>query len=72
MPKFLISFRVEQLLSGSIEVEAGSLEAARAAFERGDFDEQRLAANLDLTDSEDRITDIWLLQSRDETTETAP
>ncbi len=64
MPKFLISFRVEQLLSGSIAVEAESAEAAREAFERGDFDEQRLTANLDLEDSEDSVTDIRLLKDR--------
>jgi hypothetical protein len=71
MPKFLISFRVEQLLSGSIEVEAASAEAAREAFERGDVDEQRLAADLDLEDSKDSITEIRLLESRGETQETA-
>ena len=72
MPKFLISFRVEQLLSGNIEVEAESVEAAREAFERGDVDEQRLAADLDLEDSEDSITDIRRLESPGEAEETAP
>ena len=72
MPKFLISFPVEQLLSGSIEVEAGSLEAARAAFERGDADEQRLAADLTLEDSEDSIMEIRLSDGLGETQETAP
>jgi hypothetical protein len=70
MPKFLISFRVEQLLSGSIEVEAESAQAARKAFNRGDFDEQRLAADLDREDSEDSITAIQLLEDRSETMET--
>jgi hypothetical protein len=72
MPKFLISFRVEQLLSGSIEIEAESAEAAREAFERGDFDEQRLAADLDLEDSEDSITDIRLLKDRGQAKEAGP
>jgi hypothetical protein len=72
MPKFLISFRVEQLLSGSIEVEAEGPEAAREAFERGDVDEQRLAAALSLEDSEDSITEIRLLESHGGTEETTP
>jgi hypothetical protein len=72
MPKFLISFRVEQLLSGIIAVEAESAEAAREAFERGDFDEQRLAAGLDLEDSEDSITDIRLLKDRGQAKEAGP
>lgn len=65
MAKFLICFRVEQLLSGSIEVEAESAAAAREAFDRGDYDEPSLVcpvartdAKLELEDSEDSIAEI--------------
>ena len=62
MPKFLICFRVEQLLSGGIEIEAADAIEARAKFEKcqpGDaIDDARLEARLDLEDSEDSITEI--------------
>ena len=58
MAKFLICFRVEQTLAGSIEVEAESAQAAADAFNRGDYDDARTAAKLDLDDSEDSITEI--------------
>ena len=58
MPRFLISFQVEQLLSGQIAVDAVSPEAAARAFYCGDYDETRLAARLDLQDSEDAIVEI--------------
>jgi hypothetical protein len=55
MARFLICFQVEQLLGGTIEVEAASREAASEAFYRGDYDDARLSAKLDLQDSEDCI-----------------
>lgn len=58
MAKFLICFRVEQTLEGSIEVEAASPQEAKAAFERGDHDDARLDAKLDLIESEDSIAEI--------------
>ena len=58
MPKFLICFCVEQLWSGAIEVEAESREAASSAFYGGNYDDARLAAKLDLEDSEDNVVQI--------------
>jgi hypothetical protein len=58
LPRFVIHFHVEQLLSGDIEVEAKSSEAAAVAFYSGSFDEARLTAKLDLEDSEDAIVEI--------------
>jgi hypothetical protein len=58
MPKFLISFHVEQLLSGTIEVDAPSARAACEGFYRGDFDDARLITKLALEDSEDAIVEI--------------
>ena len=66
MPKFLVCFRVEQTLSGSIEVEAESAEEARKKFENcdpgDDVDDARLEAKLEIEDSEDSVTEI---QTRD-------
>jgi hypothetical protein len=58
MPKYLICFQVEQLLSGTIQVEAKSPEDARAGFYLGDYDHARLTATLDLEDSDDAILEI--------------
>lgn len=67
MPKFRVCFRVEQLLSGSIEVEAETAEAARALFEHPEpwkdraaqaVDDARTDAKLNLEDSEDSITEV--------------
>lgn len=65
MPKYRIRFLVEQTLYGSIEIEAESAEAARAAFGEGEYDEPsercRVArgdARLDLQESEDTILEI--------------
>lgn len=69
MPKFLICFRVEQLLSGCIEVYADSAKAAQEAFERGAYDKAssacpvgRLKTKLDLEDSEDSIAAIQSME----------
>lgn len=71
--KFLICFRVEQTLAGSIEVEADSVDQARALFDARGFcsgntpewnarvkavDEERQDAKLDLDDSQDSIVEV--------------
>jgi hypothetical protein len=58
MTRFLIVFQVEQLLIGTIEVEAESRDAAAARFYCGDYDEARLAAKLELEDSEDAVVEV--------------
>lgn len=61
MATFLICFQVEQLYNGTIEVEAVSAEAACEGFYRGDFDDMRLTAKLDLQDTEDAIVAVQQL-----------
>jgi hypothetical protein len=58
MPRFRIYFEVETLLAGTIEVEAESGKDAADAFYRGDYDDARLGATLELADSEDGIVEI--------------
>jgi hypothetical protein len=58
MPKFRVCIRVEEISDGSFEVEANSLADVRAAFERGDYDGQSEAADLDLSDRATAITEI--------------
>jgi hypothetical protein len=73
MPKFLVCFRVEQTLSGSIEFEADNADHAAALFAARGYcpaataearerimavDDARREAKLDLEDSEDSITEV--------------
>jgi hypothetical protein len=73
MPKFLVCFRVEQTLSGSIEFEADNADQAASLFAAHGYcpgateeardriitiDAARQEAKLDLEDSEDSITEI--------------
>lgn len=60
MPKFKILFTVKQEYEGTIEVEAEDAETARRAFDEGEYDDDRLEADLDLIDSKDTIETITL------------
>lgn len=62
MPKYRICFRVESVEEGSIEVEAETPQAAAEAFIAGEYEEQRLGADLDLMDdSEDSVAEVQSL-----------